>query len=125
MNDETIQPRNGWMPPDALPDVPKGADKWFNVAVRRKHSSKVYVMPACYANDYPLWHNDPDDRIGNRWSHRVVNEYECDDSDVLATGWFSPRASNSDSSCVYECLLEPDDELIGWLQMPSPPPGRE
>ena len=111
-----------WLPIESAPDVSKGGVRWCSVAVKRKNSDKVYVMPACYTNEYPLTYDyfEAVERSGNGWSEALADP-EDDEADALATGWFSPRASNGDYDSVWEPLLTEGDELVGWMPLPSPP----
>jgi hypothetical protein len=84
------------------PPVPKGKEREFIVAVRRKSNGKVYVFAATFANQYA---NDMSDRDGGEF---------------IADGWYNKGLDMShEFDSVYEPMLEAGDAVEGWQELPK------
>jgi hypothetical protein len=87
------------------PDIPKGKEREFIVAVRRKHRSEPFVFPATYANEFT-----DDDGLSTR-----------DGGAYVANGWHLTGLDMSgEFNNVYEPLaLNDGDEVVGWQALPK------
>lgn len=87
------------------PDIPKGTECEFIVAVLRKHRSKPFVFSAQYANEYT-----DDDSIEDR-----------DGKALTLSGWYLCGLDMSgEFNNVYEKLtINEGDEIVGWQPLPT------
>lgn len=93
-------PGPAWQPGN--PKIADGTERTFNVAVRRGHNKKVYVVSATYANQYD---NDMHEREGEPF---------------IANGWYVTGIDmGGEYDSIYEALCGPHDEVAGWQEMPT------
>ncbi|KAF1006740.1 MAG: hypothetical protein GAK28_02416 [Luteibacter sp.] len=109
----------GWHAPDEIPATKPNDRDFFQIAVRRKRSDKVFSFPAVYCNSLALTvEYDPEESSGNRWSSHFLSEELADEGEMGFTGWWDIK-SNSEYDTYYEPALEDGDELIGWCELPQ------
>lgn len=109
----------GWHAPDEIPSTKPNDRDFFQIAVRRKRSDKVFSFPAVYCNSLALTvEYDPEESSGNRWSSHFLSEELADEGEMGFTGWWDVK-SNSEYDTYYEPALEDGDELIGWCELPQ------
>jgi len=103
-----------WERPDKKPETPTGECGFFIVAVRRKHSGKIYTFGACYLNAFLL-------QFEYGCSKCDGDEDQCPHSDrdgCPRSGWYSDEPV-TDYDRSFDPLLGPDDEFLGWQPYPS------
>lgn len=106
-----------WMDASIPPNVPKGKDAYFWIAVRRKDRDKVVTFPAVYANAYPLCSEDPEDAQGDHWS-QVSVDYDEVGADILATGWYDIKES-AEYDSEYSPVCNKGDVILAWHRGPE------
>ena len=102
-----------WNAPDLVPDVPKGECEILIVAVRRRHSQKVFSFGACYLNAFPLHFEYGCGDCGD--------EAECPNATgdgCPKSGWMQDEPTGDDGR-TYTPLLNEGDELVGWQTYPT------
>lgn len=97
-----------WNPPYLLPEVPRGQERCFIVAVRRADGN-VYRFPAVYLNDKLLLIDD----------HEPPFETEEEDGGKRFTGWYTEKEHPDYDSAFYPLdLSDGKDVLVGWQPLP-------
>ena len=97
---ETLARLPGWQ--SGNPDIPKGTEREFIVAVRRKYNGKVFVFGATFAHHYE---NDMHTDEGNEF---------------IADGWYHQGLDSSgEFDRVYRPILDHGDEVVGWQHLPK------
>ena len=101
-----------WRDPTDMPSIEEGSEKWFIVAVRRKHSERVFTFSAPYLNGVVLEFDEDDDLV-----------------ERPMTGWASQEYD--EDRRIFFPLLSEGDELLAWQEFPkytahpSPPPAAD
>lgn len=101
-----------WRSPAVLPEIKKGEERSFVVAVRRAHSGKVYSFPAVYLNAYPLQFNDECPKGPG------CDGTGCDDG-CPTTGWYSITGDGDDGNTYSVLHFDKGDEFLGWRELPQ------
>lgn len=91
--------REEWLTPEAEPPMGRFNSRNFIVAVKRAYSGRVYVFPAQYLFNCPLW-------------------FEDEAEERAVTGWYGADCE-SDEITNYTPLLSNGDELMGWQPLPE------
>lgn len=95
--------RDGWVyTTESLPTVSNNNEKEFTIAVRRRHSGKVYVFAAYYLNEKLL----------------QTCEEDCPEECAPFSGWYIERTSDGDCDTAWEPVLCIGDEVIAWHEHP-------
>ncbi|GEM_PF-2883680 len=89
-----------WRSPADTPVVDAESCCDFIVAVKRKHSERVFVFPAQYLRSFELHFNE------EPYERRV-------------NGWYLARSEDPDMGDTYYELLNEGDELLGWQNLPQ------
>lgn len=102
---------SSWHSPDEVPQVKRGNERYYIVAVFRAHSGKVYSFPALYLHDYPLCYEDGYECVCGDASRHT-------DDGCPTTGWYQYTAGN-DGGEYSRLSMSPGDELRGWTEVPQ------
>lgn len=96
----------------STPDVPKGSERIFIIAVQRARNGKVYTYPASYLNAYPL-----------RFEYECPKGDGCDgegcDDGCPTTGWYDATGDGDDGLTYTPIYFEKGDEFLGWREIPA------
>lgn len=119
VNSPLIPRTPGWHGPDEVPEVQRNDYRYFQIAVRRKNSGKVFSFPAVYCNTYAVTvEYDPSESQGTSWSMHFLGEDLAEEGELGCTGWWDIK-SNNEYDCQFSAALEEGDELVGWCELPQ------
>lgn len=102
-----------WFRPGVAPEIPRGTERSFIVAVRRARNGKTYSFPAIYLNAYPLLYESGDCPKGNGCAGDG-----CDDG-CPTTGWYSESSDGDYDSNYTRLHLDAGDEFLAWSAIPQ------
>lgn len=103
-----------WKAATDIPDLKRGSQKEFIIAVRRAHNGRAYSFAASYLNAYPLeYRNECPKGDG-------CTGEGCDDG-CPTTGWFIETGEDDDSTQFHSLNLKEGDEMLGWRNVPQWP----
>jgi len=88
---------------DRLPEVKKGGEQEFNIAVKRANG-KTYVFSACYLNEMELY----------------SEEHGDDEGLLLVTGWRHEMADD-EYDTAWHSVIGVGDEVTHWQPLPPSP----